>query len=117
MGAALADQEAEERAAREEPAGYIVAISQRGRFRRLHFAGTCWRIPGLHYHKFEDYGDTVPTAVHARCSDCFPSDSAAERKLEAEEAALSDGGGSVGESDSEVEDEEDDDDEEAAAAP
>ena len=64
----------------------------------MHFAGACWRKPGFHYHDFEDYGNQVPTAVHARCSDCFSSDSAAERKLEAEMADLSDGGGSVGSS-------------------
>ena len=57
------------------PMGFIVSVTKGGRFRRLHFAGGCWRIAGEHYHRFEDWGQECPPAdrVHARCSDCFPA--------------------------------------------
>ena len=52
LEAAVATREAGERA---PPLGdgYVVSISHKGRFRRLHWSGGCWRIPGVHYHNFE----------------------------------------------------------------
>ena len=62
------------------PQGFVVSITRGGRFRRLHFAGGCWRVPGEHYRKYVDYGQRCPRPdeVHARCADCFPPE-----KLEA----------------------------------
>ena len=56
------------------PQGFVVSITRGGRFRRLHFAGGCWRVPGEHYRKYIDYGQRCPRPdeVHARCADCFP---------------------------------------------
>ena len=86
--------------------GYIVAVSARGSFRRLHYAGSCWRVPGTHYKEFEDWGDVVPTTVHARCHDCFPAESPAVRAEEAAAAGESeDGDGSSSSSSSSADDE------------
>ena len=45
------------------PAAYLCSISQRGRFRRLHFAGSCWRVPGTHFLHWEDLGSGEPVSV------------------------------------------------------
>ena len=90
-GYALDEQEEEEEA-RPAPKGYIASISKRGRFRRLHYAGFCWRVPGLHYLEWEDLGDTDPdlSRIDARCSDCFPASKpearAAEKALAEDDA-------------------------------
>ena len=59
------------------PTGYLCSVSQRGRFRRLHHAGFCWRVPGLHFREWEDLGSEEPDLdrcrINARCSDCFPA--------------------------------------------
>ena len=73
--------------------GYVVAISRRGSFRRLHYGGGCWRIPGVHYHEYEWGGQVAPLNVQARCRTCFPAGSAAARALEAEEVETSDSSG------------------------
>ena len=56
------------------PQGFVIAISRRGAFKRLHFAGGCWRVPGVHYHHFQECGPVMPELAHidARCKDCFP---------------------------------------------
>ena len=71
--------------------GYVVSISARGTFRRLHFAGSCWRVPGLHYLNYEVWGEDVPTDCHARCRDCFPAEEAEVRAEDAELPDESDG--------------------------
>ena len=60
------------------PIGYVCSVSQRGRFRRLHFIGSCWRQPGIHYLQWESLDDEKPdfSKVDARCSECFPDDKA-----------------------------------------
>ena len=47
----------------------------RGRFRRLHYAGACWRLPGVHFLNWEDLGSEEPdlSRIDARCSQCFPA--------------------------------------------
>ena len=54
------------------PHGYVVAVTT-SRIRRLHYVGSCGRIPGIHYHRFEVWGDTVPdeSEYHKRCITCF----------------------------------------------
>ncbi len=71
----------------------LCSVSQRGRFRRLHDAGFCFRVPGLHFLRWEDLGPDVPdfvaARIDARCADCFPAAVPAQRceeaKAEAEE--------------------------------
>ena len=60
--------------AKPRPMGFVVSKTRRGRFRRLHFVGGCWRVPGEHYQEFDDFGQTCPAPgeFHARCADCFP---------------------------------------------
>ena len=66
--AALLDEEL------PKPEGFIVALTRGGKFRRLHFAGGCFRQPGVHYRNFVDLGQAQPElgAIDARCKDCFP---------------------------------------------
>ena len=72
--------EAEAKAALEaacEPAptrGFIVVRSDKGRMRRLHFLGACFRVPGEHYKDFVCHGDILPAddLIDARCKQCFP---------------------------------------------
>ena len=40
--------------------GYVVSISGKKRLRRLHFRGSCHRIPGIDYLDFEDFGHHLP---------------------------------------------------------
>ena len=87
LKAMLAAAEAEEA---PPPTGFLCSISQRGRFRRLHFAGFCWRVPGVHFMQWEDLGQEEPDLaackINARCSDCFPADRPEQRQKELEEA-------------------------------
>ena len=78
-------------AAPEEPAlpvGFLCSVSKRGRFRRLHHAGFCHRVPGVHFLRWEDLGsgepDFVRARIDARCADCFPAEAPAQRSVEAE---------------------------------
>ena len=52
---------------------YIVSISKKAKFRRLHFSTACWRVPGVDYQSWEDLGDThpPPEAYDAKCKDCW----------------------------------------------
>ena len=58
-------------------AGFIVAISDRGKMRRLHHLNSCGRRPGEHYTNWIFYGDRIPpdTEIDARCKICFRSGS------------------------------------------
>ena len=71
------------------PQGFVISITRGGRFRRLDFAGGCWRKPGEHYKTFVDCGQRCPDnhEVDARCADCFPGD---RREPEADEGSASD---------------------------
>ena len=85
LQAAAAGFEAKE----ELPTAYLCSVSQRGRFRRLHYAGACWRRPGIHFLAWEDLGlEPDLTHIDARCSDCFPAGRPDARQEEA--AAVSD---------------------------
>lgn len=46
-------RELAEKHANQVPIGYEVSILFRGAFHRLHFAVSCWRIPGVHYLEYE----------------------------------------------------------------
>ena len=73
------------------PLAYLCSVSQRGKFRRLHYAGACWRLPGIHFLKWEDLGPDPDLAkVDARCSDCFPAFKPDARQAEAEAASEED---------------------------
>ena len=52
--------------------GYVVSISPAG-FRRLHYLGACYRVPGLHYLQFEILGPDLPdvAAYHDFCHQCW----------------------------------------------
>ena len=73
----------------KKPVGYIIAKTQRGAFRRLHFGGGCKRIPGEHYLDWEELGDRVPAPheFNARCLHCFPADKAETKAKEEKEAS------------------------------
>ena len=53
--------------------GFIVAITQRGLFRRLHRVGGCKRVPGEHFLNWEEH-DSMPEPhpYNAACLHCFP---------------------------------------------
>ena len=53
---------------------YVVSVSSRSEFRRLHVTGGCPRVPGQHYANFEVLGTSEPSvhSFHARCLHCFP---------------------------------------------
>ena len=44
-------------------AGYVVSVSRKQGFRRLHLLGACQRVPGLSYRDFEEYGLERPPAL------------------------------------------------------
>ncbi len=53
--------------------GYVVSLGKSG-FRRLHYAGACHRVPGVHYTCYEWLGALLPppTAYDAHCAKCWP---------------------------------------------
>ena len=65
------------------PKGFVVVRSDKGRMRRLHYVGACYRVPDEHYFDYTVYGDSLPEAheVDARCKQCFREDSAIGKKL------------------------------------
>ena len=68
------------------PFGFVVAHTISG-LKRLHFAGDCGKVAGVHYRSFECFGDTVPpsSAFDKRCITCF---SKQERFLPDAQAAV-----------------------------
>ncbi len=56
--------------------GYIVSISSGRRVRRLHRLGLCHRRPGIHYHRYEEYGAKFPppSQYNDYCKDCWKKD-------------------------------------------
>ena len=56
----------------DAPAGFVIAKTT-SKLRRLHFVGSCSRVPGVHYHKFDSWGQTCPpdTEFDLRCVNCF----------------------------------------------
>ncbi len=57
-----------------EERGYVVSISAKTGFRRLHYAGACHRVPGVHYAVFEWLGQVLPDsgAYDDYCAKCWP---------------------------------------------
>ena len=54
--------------------GFVVSLTKfGGKFRTLHFVGSCYRVPGEHYRDFIAYGDLPPSdhELDARCTQCF----------------------------------------------
>ena len=60
--------------------GFVISISKRLGFRRLHRLQGCNRIPGVHYINYEGPMDTLPSndAYDASCKDCWPKKGAEE---------------------------------------
>ena len=56
----------------EPPAGFVVSKTS-SKLRRLHFVGSCSRVPGIHYHCFETWGQTCPPNAEydLKCINCF----------------------------------------------
>ncbi len=52
---------------------YVVCISGHKKLRRLHRVGNCFRIPGVHYLVFKDYGSQCPPSrsYDVICLDCW----------------------------------------------
>ena len=92
-------QEAEDKAPTE---GFVVSHAKGSRVRRLHFMGGCWRIPGVHYHRYVSYGQEMPppSAMNARCRECFPPAAEAEKAEVLAEPEDSDDSGTTSSSDS-----------------
>ena len=67
------------------PRGFIVVVTQRGRLRRVHYGGGCFRKPGEHYLDWEELGGRAPEPheFNARCLHCFPPDRQQDREMEA----------------------------------
>ncbi len=61
--------------------GYIVSISSGRRVRRLHRLGLCHRRPGIHYHRYEEYGPKLPppSQYNDYCKDCWKKEAPGTR--------------------------------------
>ena len=55
---------------------YVVCSSRKAKHRTLHRVGSCFRIPGTHYHSYVDVGTEVPgdEAYLAICQDCWSTE-------------------------------------------
>lgn len=53
---------------------YVVSMVGRGNRRTLHKVGECYRLPGVHFKKYEVLGEIMPEEgeYHAICKVCFP---------------------------------------------
>ena len=56
------------------PHGFVVSVTRRGKFRRLHLVESCSMVPGVHYKDFEVWGDIMPSEsdIQAVCARCLP---------------------------------------------
>lgn len=83
------------------PFGFVVAHTLSG-LRRLHYAGDCGKIAGVHYRSFRVYGDDIPPvdAFDKRCETCFKKQ---QRFLPHEQAAVPEESESSTHSESDVE--------------
>ena len=68
------------------PSGFVVSVTR---------GGQCRRLPGEHFKKFDDFGQTVPpeSAYTHRCKDCFPLGAVVQHVAEAD-AEMSESSGS-----------------------
>ena len=60
----------------EVPHGFVVSIRKDDLHRKLHFLGSCFRKPGVHYRHFRILGDIMPSEldVDSKCAQCFPGE-------------------------------------------
>ena len=67
---------------------FVLSISQRTNFKRLHITGACPRAPGVHYKHFQVLGTEEPSAraFDARCLHCFPLSKGVVESADAVEA-------------------------------
>ena len=58
-----------------EPGDYVVSVTEKRGFRRLHQLGRCYRVPGLHYMQWLTLGTARPTSAEYDdfCRNCWPS--------------------------------------------
>ena len=56
------------------PTGFVVSVTKRGKFRRLHLVEACPFVPGVHYKEYEEWGEIMPgeADVQAICTRCLP---------------------------------------------
>ncbi len=54
--------------------GYVVSVVGRGKWRCLHYLGLCYRVPGVDYFDFQQYGQVAPGAelYDKFCRQCWP---------------------------------------------
>ena len=57
------------------PKGFVVSVTKRSKFRRLHLVPDCRLIPGVHYKVFDVWGDQLPDEqdLNAVCDLCLPN--------------------------------------------
>jgi hypothetical protein len=53
--------------------GYVVSVSRKTGFRRLHYLGACRSVPGIHYMVYEWLGEALPSenAYDDHCRQCW----------------------------------------------
>ncbi len=53
--------------------GHVISISIKTKIRTLHFLGSCFRIPGVHYRHYEVVGNRIPEQheYESRCRACW----------------------------------------------
>ena len=69
-----------------EPTGYVIAVTQKARFRRLHYVGRCHLRRGVDYKDFIPWGTQVPgmAEYHAVCRRCWPGSAEPEEEATAD---------------------------------
>ena len=79
------DKDSDAENANTEVGGYVVSITGKRTWRRLHYIGRCWRRPGKDYASFQTFGEDAPPAAayDAVCRDCWK---VGDLSLEFEEA-------------------------------
>ncbi len=73
----------------ESERGYVVSITAKTRFRRLHYLGACCRVPGIHYIDYELYGNTKPAVqdYDDHCRQCWPPQGSTETAAKGQQGA------------------------------
>ena len=96
----VAQEDTPEASQEDAAKGYVICITNKTSTRRLHRAGACWRVPGIHYRKYEILGEEMPppSEYNAICSDCWRSPKGASAAA-AGEAVSSSGSSSSSQSD------------------
>ena len=84
----------QDEAAPSAPEGFVISLTMKGRCRRLHFAGGCFRVAGVNFKLYEDWGQECPPEARFthRCKDCFPAGRATTQKAEVETVMSGDDG-------------------------